>query len=316
MTRRSAAASPASAASAAGVGWGVDGQTLAGGSLFIRYVNFVKLPHTVFALPFAFLGVVYASFSATVTLAQGLLVLLAFTAARFAAMGFNRVVDRDVDALNPRTRNRELPTGRLSLRAAGTGVVVAAAVFVIAAGLLNRLCLYLSPLALAWILSYSYTKRFTSWSHLWLGASLAIAPAGGYLAVVGSWAAPWWTLPAVGLAVLTWVAGFDMFYALQDEGFDRAHGVKSAVVLLGQRASIRVAKLLHGITIVMLIVFALGTPFGVIYYVGVAVAAAILAWEHHLVRPGDLTRLDAAFFQMNGVMSIIVFIFSFADRVL
>lgn len=293
----------------------VDGQTFAGESLLVRYVNFVKLPHTVFALPFALLGVVYASTVATVTPVTMLLVLVAFTAARFAAMGFNRIVDREVDALNPRTAGRELPAGKLSLRGAVAAVAVAAAVFVVAAWLLNPLCLALSPLALAWVLVYSYTKRWTHWSHLWLGASLAIAPAGGYLAVTGAWSTPWWALPVIAVAVLTWVAGFDMFYALQDEGFDRAHGLKSAVVRLGRGRAILVAKLLHGVTLVALAAFGWGAGFGAIYYAGVVVAAAILAYEHQLVKPDDLRRVDAAFFTMNGVMSIVVFLFALGDRV-
>ena len=295
---------------------GVDGQLLAGESLLVRYANLVKLPHTVFALPFAFLGVVYASFAAAVTVRQAVLVLVAFTAARFAAMGFNRIVDREVDAANPRTAGRELPSGRLSVTAAVAAVAVAAAVFMVAAGLLNPLCLYLSPFVLAWILCYSYTKRLTHWSHLWLGASLAMAPAGGYLAVTGAWPGVWWTLPVIGFGVLMWVAGFDIFYALQDESFDRDRGLKSAVVRLGQGGAIFTAKLMHGVTVAMLLVFGWGSGFGGVYFVGVAVAAAILVWEHQLVRPGDLSRVNEAFFRMNGVMSIVVFMFALGDRVL
>lgn len=292
----------------------VDGQTFAGESLLVRYANFVKLPHTVFALPFALLGVVYASFRAPVTVRQGVLVVIAFTAARFAAMGFNRIADRHLDAINPRTAQRELPAGRLSLAAAATAVVAAGAVFMLCAALLNPLCFALSPVALLWILAYSYAKRFTSWSHLWLGASLAIAPAGGYLAVIGAWSDPWWTLPAIGGAVLTWVAGFDIFYALQDEDFDRTHGVKSLAVRLGRRGAILSGKLLHGLTITLLLLFGLGTRFGAVYFAGVAAAALILVWEHRLVRPGELSRLDAAFFRMNGIMSIVVFFFALGDR--
>ena len=291
-----------------------EGQTFAGDSLLLRYVNFVKLPHTVFALPFAFLGVVYASFYAPVTLRQGVLVLVAFTAARFAAMGFNRIVDRRYDALNPRTQFRELPAGKLTLAQAVVAVVIASAVFVAAAALLNRLCLMLSPAALAWILFYSYTKRVTPLSHLWLGMGLGIAPAAGYLAVTGSWSDPWWVLPVVALAVMSWVGGFDIFYALPDESFDKEHGLKSAVVLLGQRSSILLAKLLHAVTIAMLVVFGMATPFGTWYYIGVLVASLILTWEHQLVKPGDLSRLDAAFFRMNGIMSIVVLGFALGDR--
>ncbi len=291
-----------------------EGQTFAGESLLLRYVNFVKLPHTVFALPFAFLGVVYASFYAPVTVRQGVLVLVAFTAARFAAMGFNRIVDRHYDALNPRTRFRELPAGKLTLGQAVVSVVVASAAFIAAAALLNRLCLILSPAALAWILFYSYTKRVTPLSHLWLGMGLGIAPAAGYLAVTGSWSEPWWTLPVIALGVLTWVGGFDIFYALPDESFDREHGLKSAVVLLGQRNGILLAKLMHAVTIACLVLFGLATPFGIWYFVGVLAAALILTWEHQLVKPGDLSRLDAAFFRMNGIMSIVVLGFALGDR--
>jgi len=293
-----------------------DGQTLVGESLLVRYYNFVKLPHTLFALPFALLGIIYASFEQPLTARVVGLVVVAFTGARFAAMGFNRIVDRDVDALNQRTKERELPAGRLTVGQARGAVIFASVVFVGSAAALNTLCLILSPVALVWILSYSFTKRFTSWSHLWLGASLAIAPVGGYLAVTGRWSEPPWALGAVAVGVLTWVAGFDIFYALQDEEFDRGHGLKSAVVALGEQWSILAAKVLHGITILMLVVFALVTPFGTWYYVGIVVAAAILAWEHHLVKPGDLGRLDAAFFQMNGVMSVVVFVFALGDRLL
>jgi len=292
----------------------VEGQTLSGRSTVVALANFVKLPHTVFALPFALLGVTYASLLAPITLRHVLLVVVAFTAARFAAMGFNRIVDRKLDALNQRTMEREIPTGRLSVPQASIAVLLASAVFVLAAASLNRLCLVLSPLALAWIFAYSYTKRFTSWSHVWLGLSLGIAPVGGFLAVTGAWSVPWWTLPVLAGAVMTWVAGFDIFYALRDERFDRDHRLHSAVLALGQTNAILFAKVLHGFTIILLILFGLGTDFGALYYVGVGLAAAILAWEHQLVRPGDLRRLDAAFFTMNGIMSIVVFVFALVDR--
>jgi 4-hydroxybenzoate polyprenyltransferase len=279
-------------------------------------VNLVKLPHTVFALPFALMGVVYASRTAPVTWATVALVIVAFTAARFAAMGFNRIVDREVDARNPRTRGRELPMGRLSVRAAGAAVAGGAAAFLVAAGLLNRVCLYLSPLALAWILAYSYTKRWTHWSHFWLGAALAIAPAGGYLAVAGQWSDPMWTLVVLALAVAAWVGGFDVFYALQDEDFDRQHGLKSAIVLLGRSRAMVAAKLAHGLTVALLVLFGVGAGLGAAYYVGIAVASALLVWEHRLVKPNDLSRLDAAFFTMNGVMSIVVFLGALVDRLL
>ena len=291
-----------------------EGQTLAGDSLLVRYVNFVKLPHTLFALPFALLGVLAASLTMPVTGRVIALVVLAFSAARWAAMGFNRIADREYDARNPRTRDRELPRGALTLGQAWLSVGAASALFLLAAGLLNPLCLLLSPLALGWILLYSLSKRFTWWPHLWLGMSLAIAPVGGYLAVTGRWSEPWWTLVAVTAAVATWVAGFDIFYALPDAGFDRAEGLRSAVVRLGDRRAILLAKLLHGVTIPALALFGWGAGFGGWYFAGLVAAAAILAWEHQLVRPGDLSRLDAAFFTMNGVMSVTVFLFALVDR--
>jgi len=292
-----------------------EGQTFSGTSALSRYASFVKLPHTVFALPFALVGVLAASRVAPLTASMVLLVILAFTSARFAAMGFNRIADRVFDARNPRTMNREIPKGAISVAAATIAVAVSAIVFIGAAGLLNPLCFALSPIALAWILGYSYAKRFTHWPHLWLGLSLAMAPVGGWLAVTGSWSDPWWLLISITVAVLTWVAGFDVFYALPDEGFDRDEGLHSAVVRLGQARAILFAKLLHGVTIPALALFGWGAGFGTWYFVGIVAAAAILAYEHQLVKPGDLSRLDAAFFTMNGVMSLTVFGFALVDRV-
>jgi 4-hydroxybenzoate polyprenyltransferase len=291
-----------------------EGQTFAGESLLVRYANLVKLPHTLFALPFALLGVLAASMTTPVTVRTVALVILAFSAARWAAMGFNRLADRDYDARNPRTANRELPRGVITPAQAWFSVAAAAAVFVVAAALLNPLCLLLSPIALGWVLLYSLTKRFTWWPHLWLGLSLAIAPVGGYVAVTGHWSEPVWLLLAVTVAVATWVAGFDIFYALPDEGFDRAEGLRSAVVRLGQSRAILLAKSLHGVTIPALALFGWAAGFGLWYFAGLAVAAAILVYEHHLVRPGDLSRLDAAFFTMNGIMSVTVFGFALVDR--
>ncbi|HEY9014641.1 MAG TPA: UbiA-like polyprenyltransferase [Gemmatimonadales bacterium] len=290
-----------------------EGQTFGGNSLLTHYINFVKLPHTLFALPFALLGVLAASRMSPVSLRTVLLIVLAFSSARWAAMGFNRIADRHIDARNPRTLNRELPQGRLSLAQAWRSVVIASALFLLSAALLNPLCLLLSPLALGWILLYSLSKRFTWWPHLWLGVSLAIAPVGAYLAVTGRWSEPAWILLAIALGVATWVAGFDIFYALPDAGFDRAEGLRSAVVRLGERRAILLAKLLHGITIPALALFGYGAGFGLWYYAGLIVATGILAYEHHLVRPGDLSRLDAAFFTMNGVMSVVVFGFALVD---
>ena len=295
---------------------GREGQTFSGDSLLVRYVNFVKLPHTLFALPFALLGVIVASYRYPVTWRHVMLVVLAFTSARFVAMGFNRIADRALDARNPRTQNRELPTGRLTLTQAWIGVGIACAVFGVSAWALNPLCFALSPLAVVWIAAYSYTKRFTHWSHLWLGFSLAIAPAGGYLAVAGAWSEPWWLLLVIAAAVTCWVAGFDVFYALQDEAFDRAERLRSLVVRLGQGRAIFVAKVLHGVAISALLAFGWGAGLGWPYFVGVGIGAGLIAWEHRLVRPGDLSRLDAAFFTVNGIVSIVVFLGALVDRVL
>ena len=293
-----------------------EGQTFEGESLFVRYVNFVKLPHTVFALPFALLGVIVASYSHAVTWRAAVLVVVAFTAARFVAMGFNRIADRRIDARNPRTQSRELPSGRLTVSQAWAAVLGAVVVFLWAAWALNPLCAALAPVALIWIATYSYTKRFTDWSHLWLGGALAIAPVGGYIAITGAWSDPWWLLIVIAVAVACWVAGFDIFYALQDEAFDRNEGLRSLVVRLGQGWSIIVAKLLHGAAIAALIVFGKGAGLGLPYYAGVMIAIVAIGWEHRQVKPGDLSKLNAAFFTANGVVSIVVFLGALIDRVL
>lgn len=282
--------------------------------MLVRYFNLVKLPHTLFALPFALLGVVAASFRHPVSWRLVLLVVVAFAAARWAGVGFNMIADRRFDALNPRNQNRELPRGRLTLRQATVSVLLATAVFLSAAALINPLCGILAPLALAWILVYSLAKRFTHFPHAWLGLSLAIAPVGGYLAVAGSWSEPWWLLPVIAVAVAAWVAGFDIFYALPDEAFDRSLGLKSAVVRFGVAGSIRLARVLHAITVPALVLFGIGAGFGTLYFVGIAAAAGILLREHSLIRPDDLSGLGTAFFRMNAVMSVTVFAFALADR--
>src|SRR5438094_823786 len=189
-----------------------EGQTFRGQGVFLRHANLVRLPHTIFALPFALVGVVLASYVAPITLGDVMWVVVAFTTARFAAMGFNRIVDREIDARNPRTRSREIPSGTMSVREAAVAVSIASALFFLAAWQLSLLCLVLAPLALAWVLFYSYTKRFTRWSHLVLGVGLSIAPVGGYLAVTGHWSEPWWMLIALAISVATWVGGFDILY--------------------------------------------------------------------------------------------------------
>ena len=293
-----------------------EAQTFAGESLLVRYANFVKLPHTVFALPFALLGLLVASRDHPVTWRVVGLAVLAFTCARFVALGVNRIADRELDARNPRTRGRELPTGRLTLRQAWAAVLVAAAVFLWSAWALNPLCFALAPVALVFISAYSYAKRFTHWSHLWLELADGVATPAGYLAVTGRWSDPWWLLPAGALAVTFWVGGFDVFYALQDEDFDRAERLKSLVVRLGRAPAIAVAKALHALALIVLLAFGAGAGLGPAYFGGVLVGAALIAWEHRLVKPGDLSRLDAAFFTANGLVSVIVFLGALVDRVL
>lgn len=292
-----------------------EGQTITGASRIVAYANLVKLPHTLFALPFALVGVVLASYRHQLRLADVGWVVAAFTAARFAAMAFNRIADRDIDARNPRTAMRELPRGVLSVREAWASVIVAIGVFVLAAAKLNRLCLYLSPLAIAWVLWYSYTKRFTRWSHLVLGAGLGIAPVGGYLAITGAWSRPWWMLVALAAGVMAWVAGFDILYSLQDLEFDRAHELRSVPAALGEGAAISVSRALHAAAVVSLALVGVAAHVGWLYGVGVLVAAVILLYEHSLVRPGDLSKLDAAFFMMNGMLSITFFFFVLAERI-
>ncbi len=294
----------------------LEGQTFRGRSSFIRHANFVKLPHTVFALPFALVGVTLASYVAPVAARQILWVVLAFTSARFAAMGFNRIVDREIDARNPRTKSRELPSGAMTLREASVAVVVAGLLFFLSAAMLNRRCLSLAPLALGWVLFYSYTKRFTRWSHLALGIGLSIAPVGGYLAVTGRWGEPWWMLVALAAAVATWVGGFDILYALQDISFDRTEGLHSIPAAWGEKRGLLLARVLHFLTIGALSGVGLAAHAGALYFIGIAVAAVLLVYEHSLVKEDDFSRLDAAFFTMNGVISIVFFGFVLTERLL
>jgi 4-hydroxybenzoate polyprenyltransferase len=285
---------------------GADGQVLGGGGRLAAWANFVKVAHTVFALPFACLGMVAASLRYEVDWARVALAVLAFAAARFAAMGFNRIVDLRYDAANPRTAGRELPSGRMSVAEARTLVALMCGIFFVSVAFINPLCLILSPVALAWILAYSYTKRYTALCHIWLGLGLAIAPVGGYLAISGEWSTPGWVLLALTVGVAAWVAGFDTIYSLQDEEFDRQLRLNSLAVALGARGAVAVARILHVVAIAGFVAFGMGAGFGAAYQVGVAAAALALAWEHRLVRPGDYSRLDAAFFTMNGVVAAVV----------
>ncbi len=291
-----------------------EGQTFVGDSGLARWASFVKLPHTVFALPFALVGVTIASHTSPVTLRMVGWVVLAFSSARWVAMAVNRIVDREYDARNPRTAQREIPRGVIGLREAWVTVAIAGALFVLAAWMLGPLCLLLSPVALGWVCFYSFTKRFTRYAHLVLGLGLAIAPVGGYLAVTGSWSEPWWILAALTVGVMSWSGGFDILYALPDVEFDRAQGLHSIPAAVGVSRALAVARGLHLLTIAALAVTVWGAGGGLLAWSGVLVAAAILAYEHALVGPDDLSRLDAAFFTMNGVISITFFGFVLADR--
>ncbi len=244
-------------------------------------------------------------------------ILLAFTSARFAAMGFNRVVDRAIDAKNPRTQMREIPSGKLSVRQAAIAVAVASALFLLSAGMLNPLCLILAPVALGWIFFYSYTKRFTRWAHLVLGFALAMAPVGAYIAVSGRWSDPTIMLWVLAGAVLCWVAGFDILYSLQDVEFDRREGLHSVPAAFGIRGGLLISRLLHTLCVAFFLgVYLLIPELGALYLAAVAVIAGMLLYEQSLVRADDLSRLNAAFFNVNGAISIAFFLLVLADRVL
>jgi 4-hydroxybenzoate polyprenyltransferase len=272
-------------------------------------LEMIKFQHTLFALPFALTGMALAArgWPGAWTLAW---VIAAMVGARSAAMTFNRIADRDLDARNPRTAGRALPAGRLSLGFAWGFTLAAVAVFVTAAAMLNPLCLLLSPAALAVALGYSLTKRFTTASHFVLGLALAIAPVGGWLAVRGAFAAPPLLLAA---AVLAWTAGFDLLYACQDIDFDRREGLFSLPARLGPRPALRLAAGLHALTVGLLGALAWAAGLGAIYLGGLVLIAALLAYEHALVSPGDLRRLDVAFFRVNAWVSVLVLVAVCAD---
>lgn len=291
-----------------------EGQTIVGESRLVRYANFVKLPHTVFALPFALVGVTLASYRAPVSYVALAWVVLAFTAARFAAMGFNRIVDRVYDAKNPRTAMRELPSGTMGVKEAKFLVIAAVLLFEFASWKLNLLCYMLSPFALAWVLCYSFTKRFTQWSHLVLGLGLGIAPVGGYLAITGLWSDPWWMLVALAAAVMCWTGGFDILYALQDIEFDRANGLHSVPARVGAARALTIARVLHLLTVVLLALVGVAAGQGALYDIGVGVAAALLVFEHSLVHADDVSKVDKAFFTVNFALSSAFFAFVLAER--
>ena len=275
-------------------------------------LSMIRFAHTIFALPFALLSTLLAA-GGVPSLPTLFWILVAMVGARSAAMSFNRIVDRGIDARNPRTASRELPAGILSVRFAALFSAVSAALFVLAAAQLNRLCLLLSPVALAVVLGYSLTKRFTSLSHVVLGLSLAIAPVGAWIAVTGAFA----LLPVVlALAVVFWVAGFDVLYSLQDETFDREQGLRSLPAQLGNRRALLLSALFHAAALALLFGTFVLARGGLLFGLGVVLAGAFLVRQHAIVRPGDLSRVDAAFFTANGWLSVIFFLCGAADLLL
>ena len=268
------------------------------------YLSFIRFSHSVFALPFALTGALLAWQVAPFAWRQILWVIVAMVAARSAAMGFNRLVDARMDALNPRTAMREIPTGALSNREAAAFVIVASLIFMFAATQLNWLCGVLSPVALLIVFWYSLAKRFTSYTQAFLGLAMAVAPVGGWLAAGGPIAAPEpWLL---GLAIGLWVGGFDILYACQDVDFDRAHGLNSIPVRFGVARSLTISRVMHVVTIACMAALGVLVPLGLVYFLGVALVAALLFYEQSLVSEHDLSQVKRAF-DLNGWVGILYF---------
>jgi 4-hydroxybenzoate polyprenyltransferase len=273
----------------------------------------IKFSHTIFAMPFALAAAALASRGHGLSLARLLGIIVAMAGARTSAMGFNRIVDRNIDARNPRTAARELPAGKVSLRAAWALTVASAALFVGAAAYLGPLCLELSPVALALLLGYSFTKRFTFLCHLFLGLAIAAGPAGAWIAVRGDFTAA----PALlMLAVATWIGGFDILYAISDAEFDRSTGLHSIPARFGIKPSLIMSAALHAITIGALLLLASVAGLGIPYLIGVAVVLVLLIYEHAIVTPTDLSRLNVAFFSLNGYVSVVFLLATLADVLL
>jgi 4-hydroxybenzoate polyprenyltransferase len=274
-----------------------------------RLASLVRIEHTVFALPFAYVGAFLAA-DAWPGLAETFWVTVAMIGARTLAMALNRLVDAELDARNPRTALRELPSGALTQLQVIALSALALAVFLVAVLQLDPVVRWLWPIPVALFFVYPYLKRFTWLCHLWLGACLGLAPIGAWLAVSGS--APWeaW---AIGVAVLLWVAGFDLFYSLYDLEHDRLEGLHSWAVRFGEPGVFTGARVFHAGTVVLIALAGFGLGTGAFYWLGALVVAVLLAYEHAIVRPGDLRRLDAAFFTVNGVISVVFFVFVALD---
>ncbi|MBL7755157.1 MAG: UbiA family prenyltransferase [Chitinophagaceae bacterium] len=273
-----------------------------------NYLSLVKFSHTLFALPFAliglFLGVWYEGrpFEWRIFVA----VVLCMVFARSAAMAFNRYIDARYDKLNPRTAVREIPAGIIQKSQAAVFVALNCIFFILTTWFINRLCFYLSPLALFIILFYSYTKRFTPLCHLVLGVGLALAPIGAYLAVTGYFS--WLPLLFSGV-VITWVSGFDILYALQDEEFDRAQGLKSIPVLLGRKGALWTSIFLHALTALLILAIGVTGSFGWMYWTGASLFIVLLVYQHTLVKPHDISRVNMAFATTNGIASVVYAVF-------
>jgi 4-hydroxybenzoate polyprenyltransferase len=277
-----------------------------------RFASLVKIEHTVFALPFAYIGALLCV--QEIPSAHDLVwITLAMVGARSLAMGINRIVDAEIDARNPRTATRELPAGLLSRAQVAVFCALAFALYLLACFQLDPIVRWLWPIPLAGFVIYPYLKRFTWLSHIWLGGVDGLAPVGAWVAITGH--LPWeaW---ALGAAVAAWIAGFDLFYSLFDREIDLAQGLHSVSARFGVEGAFRGARLLHAAAVVLLAAVGFGLDLGWFYWLGVAAVAALLAYEHSLVRPNDVRRLDAAFFTVNGVISVVFFAFVLAEAAL
>lgn len=278
-------------------------------------MSLVKFSHTVFALPFALIGFFLAikSGNQELNLRLLLLVILCMIFARNNAMAFNRYADRDIDSLNPRTLMREIPASIIKPKSALFFTIINGTLFIITTFFINRLCFYLSPIALLVINGYSYTKRFTSLSHIILGLGLSLAPIGAYIAVTGKFAfAPL----LFSCIVLFWVSGFDIIYALQDEEFDNSHKLKSIPVWLGKKRALIVSILLHLVCLIIIIFAGLIIPGGLLYWAGTFIFVMLLTYQHIIVKPNDLSRVNLAFATLNGIGSIIFALFTILDLII
>jgi 4-hydroxybenzoate polyprenyltransferase len=274
-----------------------------------RFASLVKIEHTVFALPFAYVGALLCVNK--IPSAHDLVwITLAMIGARSLAMGLNRLIDAAIDARNPRTAGRELPSGLLSRSQVAVFCTASLALFLVAVFQLDPIVRWLWPIPVAAFVVYPYLKRWTWLSHLWLGAVDGLAPVGAWIAITGRLPWPAW---ALGGAVALWVAGFDLFYSLFDLEFDREHGLHSFATRFGERRLFWGARLAHAATVALLVAVGFGLELGPLYWLGVAAVGVLLAYEHALVRPGDLRRLNAAFFTMNGVISVVFFGFVLAE---